>query len=231
MPFLRLRPPFTTPLPPLTAPSYLESVDTIFTTLPPVFHLNYPRAAHAFLAQDAHPSTAHLRSVTLYSDSFSEIPGGPSHPDRLMPAVPAAGPAAAQWACTLAALARLPALREVRLALRYEPFEKEDVRPLARWAGGSLAARFVVDLRQEERVAPCWSCGRLPAGFVVPEAGDGCPPFGSVKWHEQLRYEAAYVAMSPAECEVSAVDSGICIYCTYDGVPFAGNGGGPPAGP
>ncbi|SPO02534.1 uncharacterized protein DNG_05207 [Cephalotrichum gorgonifer] len=206
---------------------YLEAIDTIFQALPPVFCLNDPSSAHAFLAQDPHPSTRFLRAITLYSDHRSTRDFGPGPLHRLVTvhALPLAddGLDTAQWECVLAAMARLPALREVRLTLRFGPTEKHDLRPLARWAGAELARKFTVDLyRAENWQVPCSNCGGERGMVVVPgeetDPGDGeepCPVFGKVNWYEELRYTVERDQWPAPMDMVWSVAPGMCWHCTH----------------
>lgn len=243
---LSLRPlsSLTTPPPPsLTPASYLESIDTILQALPPIFDLHDPTPAHTFLSQDPHPSVQHLQSVSLYCDNHIAVAHGPGAPPQthLLPALAGpSSPAAAQWSCTLAALARLPALREVRLAIRSHPVEECDLRPLARRAGAALAARFDVDLpRDEDRDGPCQICGTPPGRFIVPAgntggaAGDdgGFPPFGRVRWHEPLRYVIDRDGMPLRERVVRGLNRRLCYDCNRRYWPVLPDGEEPAVGP
>ncbi|MBE3041293.1 hypothetical protein IMZ48_01645 [Candidatus Bathyarchaeota archaeon] len=229
----------------LTITSYLEAGDTIFNTLPPTFSVDHPPSPHSFFVQNPHPFTHSLQSISLFSDWFS--PHGYSFiginratPPRVSYFLPRgnyfsgppepSGPDTTQWRSTLAALALLPALREVRLAIRFDPAGDHDLRPLARIAGAKLAAKFIIDLSEDEdREAPCRKCTNPPGRFIVPAAnaaegaaksdGEDCPPFGRVTRHELRRYFIHPDHSSPEVFVVRTLDRKLCISCNEQGPP------------
>lgn len=215
--------------------SYLESIDTIFQDLSLLFSLHAPTPAHAFLSQDPHPSTAYLHTVTLYADRFTAHDVGPTTRTRTHRAIPLpTGPDATQWKCVLSSLAALPALREVRISLCFDPVEDHDLRDLARWAGFALAAKMTVDLpRSEDLRMQCRECRAPPGRFIVPagnaegggEDGDDCPAFGRVNWHEPRRYVVGREFPPPVPYVARDPSGDLCWYCSQWQQPDAENDG------
>lgn len=204
--------------------SYLESIDTIFQDLPLLFSLHAPTPAHAFFSQDPHPSTAYLHTVTLYADRFAIHDVGPTTRNRTHRAIPSpTGPDATQWKCVLSSLAALPALREVRISLRFDPLEDHDLRNVARWAGPALAAKMTVDLPRSEGLrVQCRECRAPPGKFIVPagnaegvgEDGDDCPAFGKVNWYVPLRYVVGREFFPPMPYVARDPSGDLCWYCS-----------------
>lgn len=205
--------------------SYLESIDTIFQDLPLLFPLHEPTPAHAFLSQDPHPSTAFLHTVTLYADRFANHDVGLRARSSTHCAIPSpTGPHATQWKCVLSSLAALPALREVRISLRFDPVEDHDLRDLARWAGPALAAKVTVELPRSEGLrVSCRECHAPPGRFIVPagnaeDGGEGdeeeCPAFGRVNWRDPLRYVVGREFFPPMPRVARDPGGDLCWYCS-----------------